>query len=90
LHLNTECAQTDGRKKESYDISPVHSVDLADIITAIVNIIFRPGPVLPSVSHLELTPVMRKNDVIHKTRSTRCLTTLPEMDGATAIGNMHR
>jgi len=35
LHLNTECAQTDGRKdgrkKASRDISPVHSVHLADI-----------------------------------------------------------
>jgi len=31
LHLNSECAQTDGRKKESHDILPVHSVHLADI-----------------------------------------------------------
>jgi len=38
LHLNTECAQTDGRKdgrkKDTHDISPVHSVHLADIINA--------------------------------------------------------
>jgi len=38
MHLNTECAQTDGRKeKTSHDILPVHSVHLADIIIQYVQ-----------------------------------------------------
>jgi len=33
---------------------------------------------------------MSKYDVIHKTGSTKCITTPPEEDRATAIGNMYK
>jgi len=60
LHLNTECSQTDRRKKASQYISPVHSIHLADIIIILmVNIpeliVQKPG------LHTELSCITQKD-----------------------------